>query len=342
MLFSVLIPVYNVEKYLRRCVESVLAQSFSDYEIILVDDGSTDHSGAICDQYSNEHNNIKTIHKNNDGLYMARYDAIKQARGEYLIFLDSDDSISNEALSKLHDIVQNRAYDMVVFRFRLVDNQTQKSLESEILFNEGRIDKFDFCKAFMSTKLNYLCIKCIKNKWNYSLAQYHHMNMAEDIAYTSQFCQRCESFYYSTEVLYNYYINSNSITHKLRAENLKDSTDSHYEMMLMLESSDLLDAFKEQLVNEYIKNMAYIVSELRTKDIQSNQLVKIMTSVRQNQLWSFCNKNQTIANNSNKVFLNLLNKNHYFIIKVVGTVGLTAKSLLHLSNSRKNAKGIWK
>ncbi|HEM5303194.1 TPA: glycosyltransferase family 2 protein, partial [Streptococcus suis] len=94
ILLSVIIPVYQVEKYLKRCIDSVLAQKFIDYEIILVDDGSTDSSPAICDAYSAEYPHISVIHKENGGLSDARNVGIKHAAGEYIFFLDSDDWIS--------------------------------------------------------------------------------------------------------------------------------------------------------------------------------------------------------------------------------------------------------
>ena len=97
---SFIVPVYNVEKYLRKCMDSILAQDYSNYEIILIDDGSTDDSGAICDEYTHTHHTsnithqtcpIRVIHQDNAGLSAARNAGIKAARGTYLCFVDSDD-----------------------------------------------------------------------------------------------------------------------------------------------------------------------------------------------------------------------------------------------------------
>ena len=96
MIFSVVIPVYNVKDYLPKCIDSVLAQDFEDYEVILIDDGSTDgESGAICDRYAAAHpERIRAIHKPNGGVGEARNVGIEAAQGEYLIFIDSDDYIA--------------------------------------------------------------------------------------------------------------------------------------------------------------------------------------------------------------------------------------------------------
>ena len=98
---SVIIPVYNVEKYLRKCVDSVLGQTFKDIEIILVDDGSTDGCGKICDEYAEKDSRIRVIHKENGGLSSARNAGLDIARGEYIGFVDSDDYVSAEMYEKL-------------------------------------------------------------------------------------------------------------------------------------------------------------------------------------------------------------------------------------------------
>ena len=99
-LISVVIPVYQTETYLRRCVSSVLAQTLKDWEIILVDDGSKDGAGAMCDAYAAEDPRIHTIHQQNQGLGAARNTGMKQCRGEYLYFLDSDDYLDLNAFSR--------------------------------------------------------------------------------------------------------------------------------------------------------------------------------------------------------------------------------------------------
>lgn len=101
MLISFVIPVYNVEKYLKECVGSILEQGFTDYEIILVDDGSTDKSGFLCDEYSNKYKNIIVIHKENGGLSDARNVGIKASHGDYILFVDSDDYIGKNTLDNI-------------------------------------------------------------------------------------------------------------------------------------------------------------------------------------------------------------------------------------------------
>lgn len=120
--FSVIIPIYNVEQYLNECVDSVLRQSFSNIEVILVDDGSPDGSGAICDEYQEQDPRVRVIHKPNGGLSDARNAGIRIARGEYLLFLDSDDYWdSPNALERLHRELTEAdcAADLIYFQAKL-------------------------------------------------------------------------------------------------------------------------------------------------------------------------------------------------------------------------------
>ena len=110
---SIVIPVYNVQAYLGECIDSVLNQSKEAYEIILVDDGSTDQSGDICDDYSRKYKQIRTIHKKNEGLGFARNTGLENVTSDYVIFIDSDDYIDSDFLEEMQHIVDKGTYDTV-------------------------------------------------------------------------------------------------------------------------------------------------------------------------------------------------------------------------------------
>lgn len=112
-MITIVVPVYNVEVYLKECVDSLLAQTYGDFEIILVNDGSTDSSPAMCDAYAAQDSRIRVIHQENKGLSGARNTAIEAARGEYLIFVDSDDYLPLDTLEILHSIAQETGADYV-------------------------------------------------------------------------------------------------------------------------------------------------------------------------------------------------------------------------------------
>lgn len=115
LMISVVIPVYNVEKYLAECVDSVLRQTYQNYEIILVNDGSTDSSGAMCDVYAGRDSRIRVIHQSNGGLSAARNTGLKAAQGQYVYFLDSDDYIKDCTLEHLTVLAEQKSADVVFF-----------------------------------------------------------------------------------------------------------------------------------------------------------------------------------------------------------------------------------
>lgn len=114
-MISIVIPVYNVEKYLAECVDSVLAQTYTDWEAILVDDGATDSSGRMCDEYAKKDSRIRVIHRENGGLSAARNTGLNAARGEYVYFLDSDDYILPRTLEELQRTARREQADVVFF-----------------------------------------------------------------------------------------------------------------------------------------------------------------------------------------------------------------------------------
>lgn len=119
-LISIIVPVYNVEKYLERCINSLVNQTYSNLEIILVDDGSTDQSGKMCDTYAERYPNIKVVHKKNAGLGYARNTGLENATGKYVAFVDSDDYVEYNMISNLYnDIIRNDA-DACIGGFRRV------------------------------------------------------------------------------------------------------------------------------------------------------------------------------------------------------------------------------
>ena len=118
MQYSVIIPVYNAERTLRRCLDSLVGQQFSDYELLLINDGSTDDSDAICREYANKYPYVRYFAKENGGVSSARNLGLEQAEGEYILFADSDDYVSEDYFASLSDTLKNRAADLFMFGYR--------------------------------------------------------------------------------------------------------------------------------------------------------------------------------------------------------------------------------
>lgn len=131
-LISVIVPVYNVENYMRQCIDSLLKQTLPNIEIILVDDGATDKSPEICDEYAKEHSNIRVIHKLNGGLGSARNEGMKIARGKYIGFVDSDDYVSKKMYETLWNLAETNDADCAYCEFaRFWNDRVDITLKTE-------------------------------------------------------------------------------------------------------------------------------------------------------------------------------------------------------------------
>ena len=127
---SIIVPVYNVEQYINRCIDSLLGQTLKDIEIILVDDGSPDQCPQICDEYARKDSRIKVIHKKNNGLGYARNSGLELATGEYIAFVDSDDYVNINMYEKLYNETINNNFDIVYCGF-IVENKDKSTYEEK-------------------------------------------------------------------------------------------------------------------------------------------------------------------------------------------------------------------
>ena len=145
---SVIVPVYNTEKYLRECIDSILAQTFTDFELILVNDGSTDGSGAICDEYAAKDPRIQVIHQENGGITVARKSGVRAARGEYVTFVDSDDWIDKDMYRIM---LAGESADVVICN--MVKSRNDGMFEIKCCVNPGLYDKQKLQDSFYPTML---------------------------------------------------------------------------------------------------------------------------------------------------------------------------------------------
>lgn len=221
--FSVVVPVYNVEKFLGICIESVLQQTFQDFELILVDDGSTDSSGQICDTYCKKcPSKIRVLHYANQGQVITRETGLKFATGNYILILDSDDLLMKDALSKVYNVIQATNSDVVFYRWKLVDEigKIMGKPSPELFSVAGVVDKKTVFEKLMSTTLlNPLWAKCCKREvfdTGVDFSEYCAVPKGADLLRTIPTLYQANSFYYLDEILYQYRINTASITHSYR------------------------------------------------------------------------------------------------------------------------------
>ena len=210
---SVIVPVYNVEKYLARCVDSILAQSYQNLEVILVDDGSQDNSGNICDEYAAKDNRIRVIHKENGGLSSARNAGIDAASGEYITFVDSDDWIELQSYEWMMDAMLRHSVKLVCAGRYDVDGGTGEKVvglcpkKEEVISGEemaGRIFTWDNCDSSACDKLYH---RSLFAEFRYPVGM-----VCEDLSITYRIVLNAGRVAMLPKAIYNYYHRPGSIT----------------------------------------------------------------------------------------------------------------------------------
>ncbi len=210
MKYSVIIPVYNVEKYIDRCLKSIISQNYDDLEIIVVDNGSTDSSGSICDTYANEHSNISVYHIENHGVGSARNFGLSKARGEFIYFVDSDDYLVGNLFAEFEDKL-TPDLDLLVFSYynSFEQEMTEKNRTKKILPYNGSYDKYDFSKIFkdlfLSDMLYTVWNKIYRREFllenNFSFEQYE---LGEDVRFNLDVYREVNKIYLSQDSYYVY------------------------------------------------------------------------------------------------------------------------------------------
>ncbi len=210
---SVIVPVYNVENYVRQCIESILAQTFTDWELLLVDDGTPDNSGCICDEYAQQDGRIRVFHKKNGGVSSARNLGLENAKGKWITFVDSDDFIGPRYLEQLNtSTIISPEIDFVQCGLQNYENgkvsinqryEIFKSDDSAVVFNKFR--GLTFSKWFKRDII-------IKNNIRFD----ERMRVAEDYAFTVDYIRHIERYAFSDCIDYFYRIHQQSATRRER------------------------------------------------------------------------------------------------------------------------------
>lgn len=269
--FSILIPVYNVESYLEQCLESVVNQTFDDYEVIIVDDGSTDNSSCICDSFAEKYpEKIYVIHKENQGLISARRIAIDKAQGEFCVFVDSDDFIECNLLETVNSyLLKDVNIDMVIYSFNYysdgIKNKRNRFVaeDSEIWSADNKNKVFELLAT--GDSIDALWIKAIKtgilkrDPINYQ--KYFSKNMSEDTLQSIYPITYAKKIIYADVPLYNYRYNPASISRNFNPEVItrKDSSHVFEEMFSVLPEWKLnTEEFKQKIYARWFSDVMYI------------------------------------------------------------------------------------
>lgn len=335
---SVIVPIYNVERYLNECLDSIINQTYKNLEIILVNDGSTDKSGEIAKEYAKKDNRIKLVTKKNAGLGYARNTGLEHVTGKYVYFIDSDDYVAEDALETAVKELENSNADLSIFGYKTV-SETNKEIESHVAkIEQTEFVGKDICEKLLpeliysdrdTTDINLsVCCMVLKTemieKANWKFTSERDI-ISEDVCSFLELVKYLNKVIIIKQDFYRYRVSLNSLTHKYDEERI-DKIEKFYDYCVK-RSKEL--KFNEQVILNFKKRyMAYIIAyfkQIERLQITSKEKVKIFNKM----LRKYNIKNKIIYDDTN-----LSKKVLYFFIKL--KCGLMIYTLVKIKNRQAN------
>lgn len=250
-IISIIVPIYNVEQYLHRCVDSILAQTFTDWELLLIDDGSPDRSGEICDEYAKKDTRIRVFHKENGGVSSARQRGLDESVGEYTIHADPDDWVEPTMLEELYQKAKDDNADMVICDYYTNEGFQQNYIKQQPTKLDTNVVLYELFQQLHGSCWNKLVRRaCYSGKANFP----KDINCCEDLIWCIQVLKCKPKISYLNKAYYHYMITttasqSKSISAERSLQDLK--------MLHTLES--LLDDNKAVLIAMYKRTVPYVM-----------------------------------------------------------------------------------
>lgn len=303
-LISVIVPVYNVERYLEKCVMSIVRQTYRNLEIILVDDGSTDNSPALCDELAKKDDRIVVIHKENGGLSSARNAGIDVARGDLIGFVDSDDYIDPEMYEKMHRALTSEGADLCICGYQKVDEQGEPLSKSIAVLKDEVLTKEE-CFARLFDNNGWLYVIAPTKLYERSLLdglRFEKGMLHEDEFFVHHLFGRVTRAVTISDRLYFYLERSGSIMNSISAKNHLCTVDAFYDRYLFFKARGYQDFAKKALLSAYGRLLNFIRANTAGYEEQLRQRYKtVMRSLlfyspmRCGKLWLIYNSTKKKA-----------------------------------------------
>lgn len=270
---SIIVPVYKVEQYVSRCIESIIGQTYQNWELLLVDDGSPDGSGVICDDFAEKDSRIRVFHKENRGVSAARNYAIDRALGEYITFVDSDDWLDSECLDTCVNEIKSNSLDLLQFGYREVSSDGNILKVKDL--GTSKIGLNDYLKTSFLVTVWGSVFKTSLIK-DHSIRFNTNLKLAEDQLFVMQYMIVSKTFKSTIGVYYNYFINQAGAVKNSKSEDMiktldtLDSFVSKYPIFecicfplfddflaLMLQNGDIYASKYKYFYKRFYKNTQY-------------------------------------------------------------------------------------
>ena len=269
---SIVIPVYNSERYIKQCLDSIISQDFTNLDIIIVDDGSSDNSYKICEKYKNIDLRIRLYRQENKGVSAARNKGISEAVGEYIIFIDSDDYVDSKFVSRMVDNLLKESSDLVITNYKIFNTDTK-----EIEYNSNRKSELLSSLSFFSNYWTNYHLGYVNAPWNkiykMDIISEHNLtfpidiSMGEDGYFNVQYLHYCKTIYINNEYLYNFRIHSSQSTKKIfknhfyMLNKIFDNLENELSKYKLLENKVYADIHYFEYFNELKLSFYYLFKD---------------------------------------------------------------------------------
>lgn len=283
---SIIIPAYNCEKYIERCVKSIINQKNNLIEIIIINDGSTDNTLEICKNLENQYKNIKIIDQENSGVSYSRNIGVEKANGKYIMFVDADDYIEENSLEEIQELIQENI-DVLRYSHYI----KEKNRDTAIIFENKTCNlienKTDFFKDFFQqTNQNMIWGQAIKKELLKNVKLHENIFFAEDLLFNSQLYNKCQNIKYTKTILYNYKQNEGSVTRNYKNSKVKSKIEN-----LIYVFNEIMIEFKElpitlEIENKFIDEIVTQIMMLTfDEEIEKKQIILQIDEILNNDIF---------------------------------------------------------
>ena len=284
-LISIIVPVYNVENYLKECIDSILGQTYTNYELILVDDGSTDSSGIICDKYAEKNLNVSVVHKVNGGLSSARNAGIEKANGDYYVFIDSDDVVHRDYLNEMMKIALQYQADIVACDFVCGEHCYWEKQSENLDIRKGKevIKRMNEQDVIVTVSWNKLYKSYFFDNLN---LRYRNGKIHEDMFLIPELLDNCRTMVITSKKLYFYRQRANSIMNS----------------QFSIKQLDILEALEYRI--DFFKSKKYMDLYYHECESYARKLISLYKKIEKYKSQEFINEKTEILSRIRKLVSN--------------------------------------
>lgn len=324
--FSVIVLGYNIEKFISECLDSILSQTYTNFEVIIIDDGSKDETGNICKRYEEKDSRVHYYFQNNAGTTAARVHGYSLAKGDYVIAVDGDDTVNENWLETINKCLETKDYDCVFYNFYNWENG-EHTPSNTVFPKIGEVDPVEMIKNVIETRNHPLWNKAFKRELvlacNSKAQALPKLSMNNDTIHIFYILSNMKSSYACKEYLMNYRILPKSASHGFKLHNISDALLSmDYSIDALKSDEKNIDEYKKLLLISLLKMISFRLPMLVFSDTAKNEKKREMKNIYNNELYIESKRYETRKNLNLKEFVFLkIYRWHvpfvYFVLKAI-------------------------